>query len=267
MRQLFLSPSRVAGGVVSLALLGVASCGGDGDEKDKQSSPPAAAKPAPAKPKAGPESPYQTPAVPKQELEKRRKREAAQERKAGLKLRLERRERAVAVANAMLPLLQIADSTVATADGARIVVISLTGRGACKLGRGEDRRLAIAVRDALTFVKEVKLRVGPKRALSAYRADRCPGGGGEGGPVVLQEDGRGVETTEPFQIRSRSWTVEYGYDKGFFRAHVLRGSRLIRVIGSAPGRIGKRELTGPGTFRLKISAGGTWSVTVRDGDA
>lgn len=249
----FLSTGRLLGFTLSLALVSLAACGGGDDEPAaEQTAPPAAARPGgPVPEPPASDAKFNTPAITKRQLAEKRKRE-----------RKRRRQLVLRYTNASLDLLQLQASKIATKDGARSVAISLAPEAACKAERGDDERLSVALKHALTFVKTADVTVGGKTPLSRHLADGCGPGSG---PVVLQQNGVGRTRTTPFTINGRKWTIDFEAQKGFFFIRVLSGNELVRQIGVEPGTPNRRTLSGPGTFRLQIRTNREWSVTVRDG--
>ncbi|HVE67538.1 MAG TPA: hypothetical protein VNB64_03050 [Solirubrobacteraceae bacterium] len=166
-----------------------------------------------------------------------------------------------------------AGADVDVSGGGRVVAIAVRRSQACSRTAPTNDRLTDRIRNGLPEVRTVRVTVtGTGQSLAAYRRARCapsapaaptpsPGGG-----TVYSKRGAGPFTTPTFTIAARTWTVTYRNDADFFEASVLKDGRPQPFVlsRSRPGSA-TETLRGPGRFQLRVTAGDSWSLSVRDG--
>ena len=244
---------------LALVLVAATGCGGDDEQSD---AGPAASEPGPATTaETTAQTPYEVPAVSRDEARERRRRDRARD----TRVRKRRSRLARSVAGAQLDLLQLAGADVTTADKAGTVEVTLSKDAACRARAGDPRRIEAALKSALAFVQQVRLRVRDTRApLSSYQRKSCVAGAELGEGLVFDANGKGTATTDAFTIDSRRWTIRFELGEGVVRLLVLRDGRLVRQIGPPPDGSGERTLSDQGSFTIKIEGSGPWSLKVRE---
>ncbi len=153
--------------------------------------------------------------------------------------------------------------------GGRTVTIAIPAGAACTAEPRDEARIVRQLRQAVPFLSRVSVRAsGSDRALSSYVSARCPRSRLPAGPgrVVYRRTGRGFLTTRSFTVHSRRWSVEFENGGAFFALFVLRNRKVQpKTITARRRTAASKTFTGPGTFRLRISGSGHWTVRVRDG--
>lgn len=165
-----------------------------------------------------------------------------------------------------------AGADVDVTGGGSVVAISVPRSRACARNAPTADRLAQRIRNGQPEVRTVRVTVsGTGMSLADYRRARCAASRPEpapsaGGGTVYSKRGSGPFTTPTFTISARTWTVTYRNDSDFFEASVIRDGRAEPFVLSSSRRGSSTEtLRGPGRFRLRVTSGDSWSITVRDG--
>jgi hypothetical protein len=158
----------------------------------------------------------------------------------------------------------------AVGAGGRTIAIAIATDSACTATAGDEARIVRQIEQVAPFLNAVTVRIaGSGQSLSSYVSAHCSGSRLPAGPgrVVYRRTDKGFVTTSSFTVRSQRWSVDFENDGSFFAAFVLRytGKPLPRTITSTRRASGSRTFAGPGTFRLRISGSGRWTVRVRDG--
>jgi hypothetical protein len=153
------------------------------------------------------------------------------------------------------------------ADG-RTVAIAIPRDLACTARPGEESRIVRRLKLAAPFLASVTVGVADSgKSLAGYVSARCAKSNlpYRPGPVVYQKTGMAGTTTASFKVRSPHWTVDFENDGAFFAAFVLRNDKpLPHPITASKRTVGSKSFTGPGTFRLRITGSGRWTVRVRE---
>ena len=279
-------------GVLSMGML-AGGCGGSGSsqpDKPAGSSQPdklaAASKSHKPSGSAAARRPAPKHADRKRRARRERARKAAAQHRREAASRRRKRPRSFADAAAAVPESQrarVAKKTAAltfkilgfhpaqltvtpTGDAVRATV---TASDACSNDPGSEGTITTRIRQALPFVRSVRITVVPSgQPLAQYVRAGCrqlglPGGRG---PVVLTLRGSNFADTKPFTVHSRRWTVEYVNSGSFLQVFPLKGDEPgPGAFTVSKRKAGRQVMTGAGTYRLRIGAMGGWVVRVRDG--
>jgi len=157
-----------------------------------------------------------------------------------------------------------------TTDGSNVTVAVARAK-ACALGAKGPATLAERLRGALPFARSLRVVVQEDgKSLAAYAATACepPKPPAAPGRLVFEQDGGpGNAETKTFTIGGKKWTVTYANNGEFFQAFAVKDGKVQSPAISATKRgKGSQTFKGPGTFTLRITGSGDWSVQVRDGD-
>lgn len=159
-------------------------------------------------------------------------------------------------------------SVTASSDGSSIQATVAT-TGACDSSLS-DSQLSAQIEHLASSVHSVSIVVsGGGQPLDQYVANSCsssqspPSGPGR---VVLQQKGDGVATTSQFTVHSASWTIAYVNNGRALNVFPVKGSTPTPgAVVAKPHSSGSQVEHGAGTYTLRISATGGWSIQVRDG--
>jgi hypothetical protein len=168
-------------------------------------------------------------------------------------------------------LMQVGFSEAAIDVGGegRTVAIAIPAGSACTASPGDETRIVHQLEQVAPFLSRVTVGVaGSGQSLSSYATARCPSSALPSAPgrVAYHQTGRGFATTGSFAVHSPRWTIDFENDGAFFAVFVLRsGKPLPRVITETQRSAGSKTFSGPGSFRLRISGSGRWTIRVRDG--
>jgi hypothetical protein len=180
----------------------------------------------------------------------------------------QRAKLARAAALAVLAGAGFSRSGVSVAAGGTAVTISLPEAQACSAAAGDETQLASQIRLAAPFVRSVTMSVsGTGQPLSAYVSAHCSAGTlpSGAGRVVYSSSGRGMTTTAAFTVRSKRWTLAYNNDSSFLAVFVLEHGKIKQAASATKRGTGSAVFKGTGTYQLRISGSGRWTVRVRDG--
>jgi hypothetical protein len=149
------------------------------------------------------------------------------------------------------------------------VAIAIPAGSACTAQPGDEARIVHQIEQGAPFLSEVTVGVtGSGRSLSSYISARCPSSGlpSGRGRVVYRQTGRGFLTTSLFTVHARRWSIDFENDGTFFAAFVQRNGKFQpQAIVARQRAVGSKTFAGAGSFRLRISGSGRWTVRVRDG--
>jgi hypothetical protein len=157
---------------------------------------------------------------------------------------------------------------IAVVGNGTAVTISVPKVPACSAAPGEKGRLESQIRRTVPFVRNVTINVsGTGQSLSNYVTAHCSVGTLPSGPghVVYSSSGRRMTTTHAFTVRSKRWTLVYENDSRFLAVFVLKQGKIQQAANATKRGTGSAVFKGAGTYQLRISGSGRWTVRVRDG--
>jgi hypothetical protein len=171
----------------------------------------------------------------------------------------------------VLSALDLKSASVLVPRGGASFKVTLTEKLACRAHPDEAERILKGVQDAVPYPRTATVVVATATGevpISVFGSGDCeplepPAGTGR---VVFRASGeRGSETTKPFRITTKRWTVEYANRGTYFQVWAFKGKKgQPNPIGRRSPGSGKQVYKGPGTFTLNISSLGDWVVRIRE---
>lgn len=92
-----------------------------------------------------------------------------------------------------------------------------------------------------------------------------PGQASPAGSTVLQLEGAGNQSTEPFTVRP-GWRIDWQNTGDQFLMAITGDRDFGTVVEQQEPGSGVTSPTGGGTYRIDVTAVGEWSITVVQGD-
>jgi hypothetical protein len=238
---------------VAAAGLLAAGCGDD-DERTDTSVPTTETSPATV-----PEPPPDTTARDEAAEEKGRA-EARKRQRKRRAAQVERAVKAIAIATELETVAILADR------GGERVTVALEHQYACRTAESDLEAFRKGVKAAAPRVKSVRMRgeESKRQPLEQYKEKSCRLRTSEKAPIVLERNGEGDAFMEDVGITAEQWTIEYGSSAKEFRIVLVdENDRTVLSVGK-PGS-GSRVVRQSGSFAIRITSSGKWTVRLRNG--
>jgi hypothetical protein len=170
-------------------------------------------------------------------------------------------------APALLRLLGFKHAQIAVDRTGRIVTVTIPTSEACGHPSSVEQQIRHRIRKGFRFVRRVDVLTGGQ-AFSSYNGAHCKALAPPdvAGKLVYSASGNSGSTITPsFRIVRSHWTVAYENDSTFFSVFLIKdGKYESQNLTIQSPDVGKQTFHGKGTFKLRISAAGTWRVKVYD---
>lgn len=248
---------RAALAALACAAALAAGCGGDDEPTETSEGPPATTETAV---ESVPEPARTVDTGPTE----------AEERAQRAKQRRLRADEAKRVLKGIALALEIETVAVATAEGGTDLTVVLEHQDACRLDEDSADSLRRGVKAAAPEVERVRLRgeEARKQTLVRYQDASCrPRTDPEAPEIVFERTDGGDAFIERIAVSASPWEIEYASTAKRFRLAVIdeRDRTVLSVGKPSSAGTATRLVPRAGTFTIRITSTGRWTVRVRDG--